>query len=78
MKWVVFATAPEQLTAEMWRDIVRQAGIICELRAGDTASYLGLSQIPVRLIALESDRDRARAALSDALGEPLTPDENRS
>ncbi|MBI4221036.1 MAG: DUF2007 domain-containing protein [Chloroflexi bacterium] len=77
MKWVVFATAPDQLTAEMWREIVRQAGISCELRAGDTASYLGLSRIPVRLIAPESDSSRARAALSDALGEPLTPEENR-
>ncbi|MBI2964623.1 MAG: DUF2007 domain-containing protein [Chloroflexi bacterium] len=74
MKWVVFATAPDQLTAEMWRDIIRQAGISCELRAGDTASYLGLSQIPVRLIAAEADRDRARTALSEVLGEPLTPE----
>lgn len=71
MKWVVFATAPDQLTAEMWRDMVRQAGIICELRAGDTASYLGLSQIPVRLMTPEAESDRARATLSEALGEPL-------
>lgn len=77
MKWVVFATAPDQLTAEMWRDIVRQAGINCDLRAGDTASYLGLSQIPVRLIAPEPDSSRALAALTSALGEPLTPEENR-
>jgi len=75
MKWAVFATAPDQLTAEMWRDIVRQAGIACELRAGDTASYLGLSQIPVRLITPEPERDRARSALSDVLGEPLAAEE---
>lgn len=74
MKWVIFATAPDQLTAEMWRDIVRQSGISCELRAGDTASFLGLSQIPVRLMTPEPERDRARTALSEALGEPLAPD----
>jgi hypothetical protein len=74
VKWVVVATAPDQLTAEMWRDIVRQAGIDCELRPGDTASFMGVSQMPVRLIAPESEQDRARDALAAVLGGPVDLD----
>ena len=74
MKWVVFTTAPDQLTAEMWRDIVHQAGIDCELSASDTASFMGVSQMPVRLIVPEAGRDLARSALSEALGEPADPE----
>ncbi|MBI4220169.1 MAG: hypothetical protein HY682_08520 [Chloroflexi bacterium] len=75
MKWVVFATAPDQLTAEMWRDIVRQAGIRCELRPGDTASFLGVSQIPVRLVSPEPEAREAREALDAVLKEtPPAPE----
>ncbi|MBM3956899.1 MAG: hypothetical protein FJ313_02460 [Gemmatimonadetes bacterium] len=67
-RWETFATAPDQLTAEMWRDLVRQAGVECEIRPGDTVRFLGLSPYPVRLIARDGDLDRARAALDAALG----------
>jgi len=66
--WQTFATAPDQLTAEMWLDLIRQAGIECALRAGDTVSFLGVSPQPVRLVAREPDVDRARVALDAALG----------
>ncbi|MBI4305776.1 MAG: hypothetical protein HY678_05600 [Chloroflexi bacterium] len=75
MKWVVIATAPDQLTAEMWREIVRQAGIRCELRPSDTASYMGLSRIPVRLISPDEEAGRAQEALSAVLEEvPPAPE----
>ena len=66
--WQTFATAPDQLTAEMWRDLVRQAGVECALRAGDTTGFLGLSLYPVRLVTRTSDVERARTALDAALG----------
>ena len=72
-EWDTFATAPDQLTAEMWRDLVRQAGIECAMRAGDTVSFLGLSTHPVRLVARRSDVERARAALDAALGRGEDP-----
>ena len=72
--WDTFATAPDQLTAEMWRDLVRQAGIECAMRAGDTASFLGLSTHPVRLMCRRSDVERAGAALDAALGRGGDPD----
>lgn len=72
-RWQTFATAPDQLTAEMWRDLVRQAGVECAIRAGDTTGFLGLSPHPVRLVTLENDVERARAALDAALGRDSDP-----
>lgn len=63
MNWVVFATAPDQLTAEMWQDLLSQARIKCQLRAGDTYGFLGVSAAPVRLVAPEEDAKDARATL---------------
>ena len=67
-KWITFATAPNQLTAEMWRDLVRQAGVDCALQAGDTIGFIGVSAAPVRLIARARDAERAKLALDAQLG----------
>jgi hypothetical protein len=63
MDWVVFATAPDQMTAEMWQDLLSQAQIRCQLRAGDTFGFLGVSASPVRLVAPQEDAEMARDAL---------------
>ncbi len=63
MEWVVFATAPDQLTAEMWQDLLSQAQIRCQLRAGDTYGFLGVSATPVRLVAPQEEAEVARDAL---------------
>ncbi|HCV26842.1 MAG TPA: hypothetical protein QGI07_07270 [Dehalococcoidia bacterium] len=63
MDWVVFATAPDQMTAEMWQDLLSQAHIRCQLRAGDTYGFLGISAAPVRLVAPEDEAEIARDAL---------------
>ena len=63
MEWVVFATAPDQLTAEMWQDLLSQAQITCQLRAGDTYGFLGVSATPVRLVAPQEEAEVARDAL---------------
>ena len=69
-KWITFTTAPDQITAEMWRDLVRQAGIACELQPGDTIGFIGVSAAPVRLIVREPDAADARRALDAQLGRP--------
>lgn len=77
MDWVVFATAPDQLTAEMWQDLLSQARIRCQLRAGDTYGFLGVSAAPVRLVAPEEEADIARDALDTLVGlSGLRPDES--
>ncbi|MDP6821919.1 MAG: hypothetical protein QF554_01330 [Dehalococcoidia bacterium] len=63
MEWVVFATAPDQMTAEMWQDLLSQAQIRCQLRAGDTYGFLGVSATPVRLVAPQEEAEIARDAL---------------
>jgi len=63
MDWIVFATAPDQLTAEMWQDLLSQANIRCQLRAGDTYGFLGVSASPVRLVTPQEDAEVARDAL---------------
>ena len=67
-KWVTFATAPDQITAEMWTDLVRQTGVDCALQPGDMIGFIGVSAAPVRLIAREHDAERARQALDQQLG----------
>ena len=63
MKWVVFATAPDQIMAEMWVQLVRSEGIPCRLQPGDITNFLGVSATPVRLMTLESDAERAAQVL---------------
>ncbi len=63
MDWVVFATAPDQLTAEMWQDLLSQANIRCQLRAGDISGFLGVSASPVRLVTPQEDAEIARDAI---------------
>ena len=63
MKWVVFATAPDQIMAEIWVQLIRAEGIPCRLQPGDTTNFLGVSAAPVRLMTLESEVERAVQAL---------------
>ena len=63
MKWVVFATAPDQIMAEIWVQLVRSEGIPCRLQPGDTTNFLGVSAAPVRLMTLESEAERATEVL---------------
>ena len=63
MDWIVFATAPDQLTAEMWQDLLSQANIRCQLKAGDTYGFLGVSASPVGLVTPQEDAEVARDAL---------------
>ena len=63
MKWVVFATAPDQIMAEIWVQLVRSEGIPCRLQPGDTTNFLGVSAAPVRLMTLETQAERAAELL---------------
>ena len=73
MKWVVFATAPDQIMAEIWVQLVRSEGIPCRLQPGDTTNFLGVSAAPVRLMTLETDAQRAAEVLER--GEEVEDDE---
>ena len=64
MKWVCVATAPDQLVAEMWRELLVGQGIAAVVRSGDTASYLGVSAYPCRVLVRERDLDSAKKVLA--------------
>ena len=68
MKWVLLTTAPDQLQAEMWRDLLLEEGLSALVRPGDTASFLGVSAYPCRILVAEGQLERAREVLDERLG----------
>ena len=68
MRWVTLVTAPDQLAAEMWSELLNQHGIPTLVRAGDTSSFLGVSAYPCRILVDDGYLDEARRFLTDELG----------
>ena len=68
LKWEVFATAPDQLTAESWLGLMRNAGIECKLQPGDTVAFLGVSGLPTRIMARSDYVENALTILNAYLG----------
>ena len=63
IKWKLLTVAPDQLIAEMWRELLQQKGIPAEVNPGDTASFLGVSPLPCRLMVAESHFKKAQKVL---------------
>jgi len=63
-KWRVLTTAPDQLTAEMWQDILRQQGVVVMVNPEDTVSFLGVSVFPCRIMVAPGDLKRAKEILA--------------
>ena len=69
LKWEVFATAPDQLTAESWLGLVQNTGIECKLQPGDTVAFLGVSGLPTRIMARSDYVEIALTILNAYLGD---------
>lgn len=67
VRWTVAAVAPDQLTAEMWCNLLADSGVSAQVRAGDIASFLGVSSMPCRVIVPEEEAARAWDLLADYL-----------
>lgn len=65
MKLAVLVTAPDQLTAEMWRDVLLEEGIPAIVNPQDTLSFMGLSGRPCRLMVPEERLKEAEAILAE-------------
>jgi hypothetical protein len=63
-RWVHLATAPDQLTAEMWVSILRDAGLSAMIRPSDAVSFLGVSAYGCRVQVIEEDLQEAREMLA--------------
>ena len=68
LKWEVFATAPDQLTAESWLILMQNAGIECKLQPGDAVAFLGVSGLPARIMARSDYVENALTILNAYLG----------
>ena len=68
MKWVTLVTAPDQLAAEMWSDLLNQRGVPTLVRPGDTASFLGVSAYPCRILVDDEYLEEALEILREDLG----------
>lgn len=74
MKWVYVATAPDQITAEMWVDLLRQEGVPARVKPEDTFGFLGVTPIPCRVAVLEEFEPKARALLAE-ISAPRIPED---
>jgi len=63
-KWLLLTTAPDQLTAEIWKDILLQEGIPAMVNPADTISFMGVSSFPCRIMVAYGDRQRAQEILA--------------
>lgn len=65
MNWVHLTTAPDQLTAEMWCEILGDKGISAMIRPSDAVSFLGVSGGGCRVLVPEDRRNEAAAILTE-------------
>ncbi len=63
-RWILLTTAPDQLTAEIWKDILLQESIPAMVNAADTISILGVSGFPCRIMVAYGYRKRAQEILA--------------
>ncbi len=63
-RWLLLTTAPDQLTAEIWKDILLQEGVPAMVNPGDTISFMGVSGFPCRIMVAYGYRKRAQGILA--------------
>lgn len=64
MAWVTVATAPSQIIAEMWQQLVEDAGIEARILPSAAAVFGGVMNSPCRVQAPEERARDARSVLS--------------
>ena len=62
-KWKYVITAPNQLTAEMWRDMLIEEGIPAVIAPQDVVSFMGISPNPCRIMVPEERVEEATRIL---------------
>ncbi|MBA7563175.1 hypothetical protein ES708_04828 [subsurface metagenome] len=68
-QWLLLTTAPDQLTAEIWKDILIQNGIPAMINPRDAISFMGVSSLPCRIMVAYGYRQKAQEIL-DSLQPP--------
>jgi hypothetical protein len=76
--WELLTTAPDQLTAEIWVDILNQNGIPAVINPQDTISFMGVSSLPCRVMVATGYRQQAQEILDSFRPEEQKDDEPRT
>ncbi len=63
MNWAVVATAPDQLTAELWVGLLEGAGVPAMVNPADAVSFLGVSGAGCRVMVAAERLEEARDLL---------------
>jgi len=69
-KWVLLVAAPDQITAEIWKDILVQEGVPAVINPADTTYILGVTNLPCRIMVPEDFLGQAREVLEGIQSEP--------
>ena len=67
-EWTTIATAPDQLTAEMWQQLMWQESIPAMIDPHDAISFMGVASTPVRLKVPVDLAVKAREVLAGVQG----------
>ena len=59
-EWVHLATAPDQITAEIWIEALRDQGIAARMHPSDAVSFLGIAGHGCRIQVPAEDLERAQ------------------
>ena len=65
MQWENVATAPDQMTAEMWQGLLEAEGIPSMISPKDTMSFMGISAMPCDVLVPADAVEKARMILQD-------------
>lgn len=66
-EWITLTTAPDEMIAESWREILTEEQIPSRLAPGDVSSIFGTAGLPVRLLVPTTFFDQANNLLTDTL-----------
>jgi hypothetical protein len=76
--WELLTTAPDQLTAEIWTDILIQNGIPAMINPQDTISFMGVSSLPCRIMVAYGSRQKAQEILDSLKPEEQNDEDQRT
>ena len=76
--WELLTTAPDQLTAEIWKDILIQNGIPAMINPRDAISFMGVSTLPCRIMVAYGYRQKAQEILDSLKPEEQNDEDQRT
>jgi hypothetical protein len=77
-QWLLLTTAPDQLTAEIWTDILNQNGIPAMVDPRDAISFMGVSSLPCRIMVAYGSRQKAQEILDSLKPEEQNDEDQRT